>query len=267
MRHHTDDFLPQARGIFGGESMDEEIVIRPLAALDELRAVERLQREIWGMPDRDVVPLHHLLASSRAGGAVLGALDRDGRLVGFCYGFIGLRDGRPLFYSHMAGVAPAWRGREIGFRLKRAQRAAALAQGLDRMIWTFDPLLALNARFNLHKLGARARRYYVHYYGEMEDDLNRGVDSDRLEVDWWLHDPRVEALMRGGPPPAAPAGAVRRIAVPPDFDALRRSDPGRAQAERRRARAAFQQAFAEGYEAVDFVDGAYLLVRREDGGR
>ncbi|HXF83549.1 MAG TPA: GNAT family N-acetyltransferase [bacterium] len=247
--------------------MDDDVVIRPLTALEELRAVERLQREIWGMPERDVVPVHHLLAASRAGGAVLGAIDRHGRLVGFCYGFIGWRDGQMLFYSHMAGVAAAWRGREIGFRLKQAQRAAALAQGLDRMIWTFDPLLARNAHFNLHKLGARARRYYVHYYGEMDDDLNRGVDSDRLEVDWWLRDPRVEALLRGAPPPPAPAGALRRIAVPADFDALRRTDPIRAQAERCRTREAFQRAFAEGYEAVDFVDGAYLLARRADGDR
>jgi predicted GNAT superfamily acetyltransferase len=234
---------------------DAEIVIRPLVSLEELRAVEELQRAVWGMPDRDVVPLHHLLAAGSAGGLVLGALDRGGRLVGFCYGFVGLRDGRPLFYSHMAGVVESWRGRDVGYRLKQAQRAAALERGLDRMVWTYDPLLAANAAFNLHKLGARASRYYVNYYGEMADALNRGVDSDRLEVDW---------LLSGRlPRPDVPPGGSLRIAIPPDFDRLRRADRDRAQAERLRTREAFQRAFADGYEAVDFVDGGYILVKKE----
>jgi predicted GNAT superfamily acetyltransferase len=232
-----------------------EVVIRPLVSLDELRAVEELQREVWGMPDRDVVPLHHLLAASSAGGLVLGALDPRGRLVGFCYGFVGLRDGRPLFYSHMAGVVEGWRGRDVGFRLKQAQRQAALERGLDRMVWTYDPLLAANAAFNLHKLGARASRYYVNYYGAMADDLNRGVDSDRLEVEW---------LLSGREPrPDVQREPRLRIAIPPDFDRLRRLDPSAAQAERLRSREAFQRAFDQGYEAVDFADGAYILVPKE----
>lgn len=234
---------------------DAEVLIRPLTSLADLRAVEELQRAVWGMPDRDVVPLHHLLAASSAGGLVLGALDRGGALVGFCYGFVGLRSGRPFFYSHMAGVVAAWRGRDVGFRLKQAQRAAALERGLDHMVWTYDPLLAANAAFNLRKLGACASRYYVNYYGEMDDALNRGVDSDRLEVDWWLSG-------RASRPDVPPEGSLR-IAIPPDFDRLRRTDRNRAQAERLRTREAFQRAFADGNEAVDFVDGAYILVKKE----
>ncbi|MDR7451152.1 MAG: GNAT family N-acetyltransferase [Armatimonadota bacterium] len=243
----------------------DDIVIRPLTALADLRAVEALQQEVWGMPDRDVVPTHHLLASVSAGGLVLGAFDTTGALIGFCYGFVGLREGRPLFYSHMAGVVRSWRGRGVGFRLKQAQREAALARGLERMVWTFDPLQAPNAHLNLHRLGACASRYYVDYYGEMPDALNRGLPSDRLEVDWWLRSERVR-LLAGGRPPSGEVldeeGALLRIEIPADFDALRRTDIEGVRRWRLRTREAFQRAFAAGYEAVDFVQGAYILRKK-----
>jgi len=246
----------------------DDIVIRPLTALADLRAIEALQREVWGMSDRDLVPTHHLLASVSAGGLVLGAFDPSGSLIGFCYGFVGVREGRPLFYSHMAGVVRTWRGRGVGFRLKQAQREAALARGLDWMVWTYDPLQAPNARLNLHRLGACASRYYVDYYGEMPDDLNRGVPSDRLEVDWRLRSRRV-MLLSGGRPPTDEAAVdeadLLRIEIPADFDTLRRADIEEARRWRLRTRAAFQRAFAAGYEAVDFVQGAYILRKKSAG--
>ena len=243
------------------------MMIRTLTAVEELRAVEELQIVVWGMPERDVVPLHHLLAASGAGGRVLGAFAPEGTIVGFCYGFPGVRRGRRLFYSHMAGVLPEHRDRDVGFRLKQAQREAALADGIDWMVWTYDPLQGGNAYFNLHKLGAETRRYYVNYYGAMNDALNRGSESDRLEVDWWLRDPRVEALMRGEPAPAAPdSGELERIDVPPNITSLRRRDPDAAAEWRRTTRRRFLEAFAADYVAVDAERTAdrvtYLLVRR-----
>jgi len=243
--------------------MMDEVTIRAIMALPELRQIERLQRDVWGMPDRDVVPSHQLLAASGAGGVVLGAFDPSGDLIGFCYGFIGLRDGRPLFYSHMAAVVEAHRGKDIGFRLKRAQREEAVARGLDWMVWTYDPLQAANAHLNMHKLGARASRYYVNYYGEMEDELNRGIPSDRLEVDWRLRDPRVAALMRGERPAAPSGAAVARIEIPADLGEMRRTGPARLRQSRQRTREAFLELFGRGYEAVDFVDGAYILRPKE----
>lgn len=239
-----------------------EVSIRSITALPEMRRIERLQREVWRMPDRDIVPSHHLLAASSAGGIILGAFDESGDLIGFCYGFVGLRRGRHLLYSHMAGVAESHRGRGIAFRLKRAQREEALARGLDWMVWTYDPLQAANAHLNLHKLGTRASRYYVNYYGEMEDELNRGMPSDRLEVDWWLRDPRVEALMRGEHRPLPNDDAVR-VDIPPRLDDMRRNTPALLEQSRQRTRDAFLDLFARGYEAVDFVDNAYLLRAKE----
>lgn len=205
------------------------ITVRPITDAGGLRAVELLQRDVWGMPDLEVVPSHQLVAAVAAGGAVLGAFDEEGTLLGFCYGFVGLRDGRLLFYSHMAGVRPDYQDRDIGFLLKRAQRQVALDAGLDHMVWTYDPLQAANASFNLRKLGAIAARYYVDYYGEMPDAINRGMPSDRLEVDWSLRDPAVAARVAGAFParawpdvpaalapyqPASSSGAPREASAP-----------------------------------------------------
>ena len=47
----------------------------------------------------------------------------------------------------------------VGYALKLAQRAQALDQGIAEVRWTFDPLIARNGYFNLHKLGAVADRF------------------------------------------------------------------------------------------------------------
>ena len=273
----------------------DDILIRPITDIEALRTLEEVQQRVWGTPDRDVVPSHQLLAATAAGGVVLGAFARDNEVIGFCYGFVGQRGGRLLLYSHMTGVVEEWRGKDVGFRLKQAQRQEALARGLDWMVWTFDPLQSTNAYFNLHRLGAEARRYYVNYYGEMPDELNRGVESDRLEVDWFLRSPRVEGLMHaqardkrqaepsqpteaavalaGSPGPLPrPADPVLdldapevRVEIPPAFTPLRTADLGLAREWRATSREVFRAYFERGYAAVDFVRtpalGYYVLRR------
>jgi predicted GNAT superfamily acetyltransferase len=272
------------------------IVIKVLTDIEALRQIETLQMEIWGMPALDVVPVHHLKAASGAGGAVIAAYDPDGIPIGFCYGFAGWRAGRLLFYSHMAGVKGDRQLQDVGFLLKCAQRDAALAMGYDHAVWTYDPLQSVNARFNLRKLGATARRYYVNYYGEMRDALNQAIDSDRIEVDWALRSPRVVAAVAGTPGAGDWSHAPRvlaavpwmgevgpgdplfdldapevRIEIPTDFAALRDRDLGLARAWRVATREAFLHYFARGYRAMDFVltrderlRGDYVLVREVD---
>ncbi len=272
----------------------EEIEVKRIVDVATLRAVETLQQTVWGMPPQGVVPHHQLVAATAAGGAVFGAFTGDGQLVGFTYGFIGLREGRVLFYSHMAGVQREYRGANVGFRLKCAQRQFALDYGIDRMVWTFDPLVAMNAHFNLHKLGAVASRYYVNYYGEMTDELNEGMESDRVEVDWWLRTPRVDAAVRSEPlshrwdhaapvllatpqasalvpgdPVFALEASALRLEIPLAFPQLKAKTLGLAQAWRFATRQTFRHYFDRGYSAVDFVAeplttsarGAYILVR------
>jgi predicted GNAT superfamily acetyltransferase len=272
-----------------------DIIVQPLVDLAALHEVEVLQRAIWGMPPEGIVPAHQLLAATSAGGVVLGArTSSDGLLVGFSYGFVGQREGRLLFYSHMTGVHRDFRGAAIGFRLKCAQRDFVLAQGIDRIVWTYDPLLAANSYFNLHKLGAVAQRYYVNYYGEMDDELNRRLPSDRLEVDWWLRTLRVERAIGGNRQehrwedsvpvltahllgrvlaPELPRfevdAPVLRIEIPTAGGALKTDDADLAPRWRAATREIFLHYFTRGYRAVDFLHapssdrplGGYLLMQ------
>ncbi|HSN73476.1 MAG TPA: GNAT family N-acetyltransferase, partial [Anaerolineae bacterium] len=172
------------------------ITIHPLTTHDEIHAVEQLQRDAWGVPDLEIVPLHMLITPPRNGGLLLGAYDGE-RLVGFVFGFLGLTaDGRLKHCSHMAGVHPDYRDQGVGYQLKLAQRGHVLAQGIDLITWTFDPLETRNAGLNFHKLGAVCNTYLRNLYGEMHDVLNAGLPSDRFQVDWWVGSQRVAERLR-----------------------------------------------------------------------
>jgi predicted GNAT superfamily acetyltransferase len=176
--------------------------IRILDSINELHMVEELQRIVWPGSDTDVVPAHLLITAVHNGGLVVGALSTDDlnnggeMLVGFVFGFPGLYstpDGpRPKHCSHMLGVHPEFRGRGFGFALKRAQWQMVRHQGIDRITWTYDPLLSQNAHLNITRLGAVCNTYINELYGDMRDGINVGLPSDRFEVDWWVNSQRVE---------------------------------------------------------------------------
>jgi predicted GNAT superfamily acetyltransferase len=140
--------------------------------------------------------------------------------------------------------------------------------------WTFDPLEARNAYINLHRLGCIARLYDRDHYGVMEDELNRGLPSDRFEVEWWLRRPKPAAptgeplvMLRvgrdGGPIREVHKPTVRMsalIAVPSDFQAVKRTSLELALRWRIESRAAFETALAAGLIATDFRrDGTYVM--------
>lgn len=176
--------------------MVRDIVIRQLIDMDDLSATVDLQKAVWRMHDVEVSSPHTLRAIAHSGGAVLGAVEGQ-QLVGFCFGFGTLRDGELWLWSHMAGVHPDFQGQGIGLQLKLAQREWALAQGYRWMAWTFDPMQAGNANFNFNRLGVTARRYSVDHYGAMQDGINAGLASDRLEAQWELNAPKVIAMAAG----------------------------------------------------------------------
>jgi predicted GNAT superfamily acetyltransferase len=163
------------------------ISIHPVTTVEECRIIEQLQIDIWGCRELEVAPDHFVLTMAKEGGVVLLARDEADRPIGFAYGFIGLtEDNRFKLASHQVGVLPAYQDRGLGYQLKLAQREATLARDLDLITWTFDPLQGRNARFNLRKLGVVCNTYLCDLYGSMRDELNQGLPSDRLKVDWWL---------------------------------------------------------------------------------
>ncbi len=111
-------------------------------------------------------------------------------MVGFAYAVVGMKAGRPMLWSHMAGVLPEYRG-GLGFRLKLEQRERALAQGYDLIEWTFDPLQAMNAHFNFAKLGGVVEEYAANFYGESTSALHRGTPTDRVVLSWKITAPHV----------------------------------------------------------------------------
>ena len=270
--------------------------LRDLRTVADCRGAVAVQEAVWG-PGSEIVPASVLLVSAKRGGILIGAV-RDDAIVGFVWSMPGWREGRPTQWSHMLGVLPDRRAEGLGRQLKLAQRDRALAQGIDLIEWTFDPLQAPNAHLNFSALGATTGTYLVDAYGTMPGPLHRGTATDRLIAEWWIREPHV--LRRIDPPAlvahsrdvldAPPAIAVRFegrwlrsdgvdldlearrvvVPVPGAFTAMQQDALELAQAWRLATRAAFTAYFSRGYRAVDFYldrehgHGQYLLAR--DGG-
>jgi predicted GNAT superfamily acetyltransferase len=278
------------------------IAIRPIQTINEYRAAEQLQRAVWGLDEVEIVPDQVLLTAQRNGGLVLGAFDTsakgNGRLVGLVFGFVGLTaEGKVKHCSHIAAVLPTYQNQNVGYRMKLAQREHVLAQGLDLVTWTFDPLESRNGYLNFHKLGVTCRTYLRDLYGGMRDALNAGLPSDRFQVDWHIASQRVTSLLRGeqagstlaaleasgvpvlnppqpGDPPRPPEttqpleGDLALVRIPAHFQAMKSADMGLAHAWRAHTRELFEAAFAAGYSAVDLLfeggRSCYLLEKRKN---
>ncbi len=237
-----------------------EIEIRACAEVEEFERMVELQKTIWGFADIDLVPLRMFVVASKIGGQVFGAFDAA-EMVGFVMAVPGYRHGKSYLHSHMAAVLPAYQNRGVGRALKLKQREEALGRGIGLVEWTFDPLELKNARFNLERLGAIARRYVRNQYGRTSSPLHGGLPTDRLVAEWWLRTPRVENVIGGGSVPRA--AKAERIRIPANIGELKKSDPKAAAQAQEEAGAAFEKWFAQGYAATGFeLDeevGTYLL--------
>jgi predicted GNAT superfamily acetyltransferase len=228
----------------------ENIEIRQLSQLDELAAVVRLQREIWGFNDIELLPQRLFVVADKIGGQVLGAFD-GGKMVAFCLAIPGLKAGGKYYiHSHMLGVLPEYRNSGLGRRLKLIQREWALGRDVDLIEWTFDPLQLKNAFFNIERLGVIVRRYVNNQYGATTSLLHAGLPTDRLVPEWWLRSKRVDATIAGQPfeRPATEA----RIIIPANITALIKSDPTRARRIQMEAGEQFENYFRAGLAVIGF---------------
>jgi predicted GNAT superfamily acetyltransferase len=226
-----------------------EIVIRECITVEELDACVNLQREVFALPDLEISPRRHLIVTKNAGGFTLGAFAEQ-ELVGFVLSVPGFRGQERFFYSHMTAVAAAFQNYGIGARLKWAQRERALSENVKFIKWTFSPVQARNAFFNLERLGAVIKTYAPNFYGTDYStshlpDGKIGFDSDRLFAEWHLESEKVKKLAKNESftETAEPA---RQIEIPNDWNSLLKSDPEEAVDEQTRAKEEFQAAFAEG---------------------
>ena len=236
------------------------VTIRQIDDVAEMRAVEDLQKEVWGIPDLDVVPLTQLVAAKEAGGTLIGAFDNQ-LLVGFVYGFPSFEFGKHAHHSHMLAVKNEYRNFDLGRRLKLAQREHVLAQGIELITWTFDPLQSLNAHFNFNMLGVVADRYLPDFYGDEAASFLHQTGTDRLWVSWLIATERVKRIIDGTAEPAQVDGIS--IEIPGDINSLQQQEPNAALRWREETRRAFMEALKAGYVVVGFTRedrvGKYLL--------
>src|SRR6059036_109867 len=201
-----------------GVMKEVDVQIRRAVGVEDYQAVVELEKQVWGytqMEDVAAVPI--LMIANRFGGAVLLAQELSGRFAGFSMANLGWTERKKLFWwSHMTAVLKDYRNKDVGFRLKMRQRDEALAAGIDEIQWTFDPLQALNADFNLHKLGAIVRQYEDNVYGYSPSPLHQGLPTDRFIAEWHLNSDRVQKRLSASqhPLPVPELDRIMRIHTP-----------------------------------------------------
>jgi predicted GNAT superfamily acetyltransferase len=163
------------------------VSIRRLEAVEEFRASERIQKNVWGSVG---VSAEVLTVTAKHGGAVLGAF-LGGSLAGFLYAFLARRHGKLIHWSHMMAVEARYRDLGLGFRMKLAHRRLALAEGVRTICWTYDPLQSRNAYLNIRRLGGSVEEYIPNCYGQFPSLIEKGLASDRFVVEWAIASKRV----------------------------------------------------------------------------
>ncbi len=255
-----------------------DIVIRDLETIEDLRKMGPVEKEVWGLDDRDVAPMTLLIAAKEAGSVFLGAFDGQA-MVGFAFGFPSIERGHIGIHSHMLAVLPQYRDFNLGYRLKSAQRERTLQNGINEMSWTFDPLQSRNAHFNFAKLGVVSNSYKVDLYGSDSSSVLHQNGTDRLWLTWALDSKRVKERLAGktiDSPPTVPSlvrrmqnGEVERddlaraiqqgvafIEIPPDILDIEQHDIKLARDWRSATRWAFTELLKSGFFVRDFVRGS-----------
>jgi len=266
------------------------VVVRELTTQAEFDEARMVWDTVWPTaPGGTEITAHLMRALHHAGAYVSGAYVGDD-IVGACLAFVA-RSQEPdgtwhtHLHSHVAGALPGRADRGLGTALKVHQRAWALHHDVDRIEWTFDPLVRRNARLNLVKLGGTAVDYRVDFYGEMQDGINAGDTSDRFILRWDLASARVDAALSGevvvptrdellavgaqqvlvedvgGAPLVLGASApVLLVALPADIVALRAADPALSSRWRAAVREVLEPVVSAGGAAVgQTVEGDYVV--------
>ena len=258
--------------------------VTELSELDQFDRAVALMRSVWRVgPGEEPVNVALMRAFTHSGGYVVGAFVGH-QMIGTAVAFLGDRH----LHSHITGVERGAQGKGVGFAIKQHQRAWALRRGINRVAWTFDPLVRRNAYFNFVKLGVTVTEYLADFYGRLSDGINSGEASDRLYVNWQLDSPAATAAAAGEPAtinpphprvllgttaddgagteepvmrsePLVGAGPVL-VAVPEDVEMLRRRKPATAARWRYAVREALISAFDSGYRIVGMTgSGRYVL--------
>jgi predicted GNAT superfamily acetyltransferase len=238
--------------------------VRALTEHADLREAVRLQQEIWGFAEVELLPVRLFVVATKVGGQVFGAFEGD-RMIAFLLAIPGVKPGGVSYlHSHMMGVLPEYRDRGLGRILKLRQREDAIARGIQLIEWTFDPLEIKNAYFNMERLGAVVRRYVLNQYGTTSSHLHGGLPTDRCVAEWHVSTIHAEKTIGGAKPPYE---TKARIEVPIEIATWRTEDPKRAREAQKRISGQFLEHFRAGLAVLGFERGesgaSYLLGKWE----
>ena len=228
--------------------------IRPLISLADQELGRMIFDETWPMDaGTEITP--GLMQAMVHGGAYLSGAFIDGICIGAAFAFPATTGGKHL-HSHMAAVVDRFRDQGIGYALKVDQYTWAKMNNYPEITWTFDPLVARNAKFNLLKLGIDILAYHPNFYGEMSDSINAGDESDRFMASW--------KVVSDTPPSRSaisePSDSAMLIPIPGDIVAIRNSDPKENLWWRRKVREEFMDVLSRGGKVIGFSENNEYVV-------
>jgi predicted GNAT superfamily acetyltransferase len=226
--------------------VSSNISIRPLTSLPDQDLGRMIFDKTWAMDaGTEITP--NLLQAMIHSGAYLSGAFVDGECVGAAFAFPATTGGLHL-HSHMTAVLDSFRDKGIGHALKVDQYKWAKQNNYKEITWTFDPLVARNAKLNVLKLGVDISAYYPNFYGDMPDELNAGDESDRVMASL--------KVVGDAPTPrtaiSAPEKSAVLIAIPDDIVAIRGKDLAENLRWRRSVRDEFVNALARGGKVIGF---------------
>jgi predicted GNAT superfamily acetyltransferase len=261
--------------------MIEEIEFKEMKDFSEYNILEDIQEDAWGMPIKELVPKRLMYATLKSGGVVIGAYKGE-EIIGYCWGWVGRMEKNEFFiYSHHNAVRTEYQNSGIGYNLKLKQREWALDHGYEFINWTFDPLQSKNCYLNFHKLGVICNSYNSKYWGDMHDNLNRGIDTDRFYCNWILNSEEVQKHINQDFTDYSKLSihqkyhtietemeeayvGIRKIKldlelpvlfarIPPNFQEILENNIDLIKGWREKTREVFTTYFQKGYKVVDFV--------------
>jgi predicted GNAT superfamily acetyltransferase len=231
------------------------ISICKLNSHTELNLARAIFDKTWAMDaGTEVTP--NLLQAMVHSGAYLSGAFVEGKCVGAAFAFPATTSGLHL-HSHMTAVLDGFRDQGIGSALKIDQWNWAKKNNYKEITWTFDPLVARNAKLNLIKLGVDISAYYPNFYGDMPDALNAGDESDRVMANW--------KIVGDQPVPRSFISNLSDldmlIKIPEDIVSIRSKDKSENLKWRRKVREEFMRAFEKGGKVVGFSANNEYVVR------
>ena len=235
--------------------MKSQIQVRRLETLTDQTLGRQIFDETWAMDSgTEITP--NLLQAMVHSGAYLSGAFIGGKCVGAAFAFPATTEGLHL-HSHMTAVLDDYRDQGIGYSLKIDQWHWAKKNNYAKITWTFDPLVARNAKLNLIKLGVDISAYYPNFYGDMPDVLNAGDESDRVMASWKVisDQPVAKKVITN------PEKSDTLIKIPEDIVAIRSEDISESLKWRRKVREEFMRAFEKGSKVVGFSANNEYVVR------